>query len=127
MAPATLDKSATEGMELAVLDRQALVRLSAVLRPETVRTYLERLAWSIEALLRGLETCDGTRETVSDLAKATHALIGSAGNFGFDRLVFVGRHFEYAIRSDPSMYRGLADGLKQVLSMSLAALREAAA
>jgi HPt (histidine-containing phosphotransfer) domain-containing protein len=57
------------------------------------------------------------------LVQAAHALAGSAGMFGFERLVLVARHFERTVKADPSQAAALAADLGAVLDLSLAALR----
>ena len=61
---------------------------------------------------------------VIELADAAHAIAGSAGMFGFERLTTVGRRFERAVHASAADAPALADGLSAALQATLAALRD---
>jgi PAS domain S-box-containing protein len=113
----------TLGADLPVLDDAALDRTAAVLKPEAVITYLRSLAGKAEALQEDLRARGEILGSAQRLASSAHALAGSAGMFGFDRLVFVARHFERAAKNDPAQAAGLADDLDAALKLSIAAMR----
>ena len=122
VAPAAL----VLGAKLPVLDAAVLNRTSALLTPEAVASYLDTLAYKAEGLQRGLGLRGDLQGDPSDLAEAAHALAGSAGMFGFERLVFMARHFERAVRSDPTQATLLADDLDAALEASLEGMRSRA-
>ncbi len=53
------------------------------------------------------------------MAEAAHALAGSAGMFGFERLALVARHFEHAALTGSPDVAALADDLAAALDASL--------
>jgi len=105
-----------------VLDSAALDRTAAVLKPEAVSSYLRQLADRAEALRQGLRAAAEIPAVAQTLATSAHAIAGSAGMFGFDRLVFVARHFERAAKTDPAQAAALADDLDMALKLSIAAM-----
>jgi PAS domain S-box-containing protein len=111
------------GMNLPVLDAAAMEKTSAMLKPEAVQTYLSGLATRMEALQAGLRSFADAPGGTGKLVEAAHALAGSAGMFGFERLVLVARHFERSVKADPSVAAALAGDLTVALELSLAALQ----
>ena len=111
------------GARLPVLDTGVLNRTAALLTPEAVASYLDTLADKAEALQRGLGLRGSLQGEPGRLAEAAHALAGSAGMFGFERLVFVARNFERAVRSDSAQAALLADDLDAALEASLEGMR----
>jgi PAS domain S-box-containing protein len=111
------------GAELPILDAEALGRTAAVLPAASVTAYLSTLIEKGEALQGALRQRDTSVPHVAALADAAHAMAGSAGMFGFDRLVFVARGFERAVKADPAQAATLANGLDITLSASLKAMR----
>jgi len=111
------------GAHLPVLDAAALEKTSAMLKPEAVQTYLSGLTTRMEALQAGLHAQGDTPGAAGKLVEAAHALAGSAGMFGFERLVLVARHFERSVKADPSVAAALARDLNAALELSLAALQ----
>jgi PAS domain S-box-containing protein len=107
------------GCDLPTLVDSAFERTAAVLNPAVMRGYLHSLAERAETLLRGLAGPDDLSSSAAALADATHALAGSAGMFGFDRLVHVARHFERAVKSDATQATALVPGLKAALEASV--------
>jgi CheY-like chemotaxis protein len=114
------------GSELPILDVEALGRTAAVLPAASVTAYLRTLIDKGEALQHGLRRKDSSAAHAAALADAAHAMAGSAGMFGFDRLVFVARGFERAVKADPARAAVLAQGLDATLSASLKAMRSRA-
>ena len=111
------------GSDLPVLDVAAFERTAAVLAPGAVTSYLETLARRGEALLLGLQTPDALASARADLATAAHALAGSAGMFGFERLAAVARRFERAVQSDAADAQVIADSLGAAIEASLGTMR----
>jgi HPt (histidine-containing phosphotransfer) domain-containing protein len=111
------------GANLPVLDAAALEKTSAMLKPEAVQTYLNGLTTRMEALQAGLRSFADAPGAEGKLVEAAHALAGSAGMFGFERLVLVARHFERSVKADPSVAAALAGELDAALELSLAALQ----
>jgi PAS domain S-box-containing protein len=122
-APARQTAGAALGADLPVLDEAALDRTAAVLKPEAVTSYLRTLAGKAEALQDDLRARGEIRGSAQKLAASAHALAGSAGMFGFDRLVFVARHFERAAKIDPVQAAAMADDLNAALQLSIDAMR----
>ncbi len=122
-APSKTASGAALGADLPVLDADALDRTAAVLKPEAVITYLRSLTGKAEALQEDLRARDEIQGSAQRLATSAHALAGSAGMFGFDRLVFVARHFERAAKNDPAKAAALAEDLDMALKLSIAAMR----
>ncbi len=122
-APSQAPPGAALGADLLVLDADALDRTAAVLKPEAVITYLRSLTGKAEALQEDLRASGEIQGSAQRLASSAHALAGSAGMFGFDRLVFVARHFERAAKTDPAQAAALADDLDVALNLSIAAMR----
>ena len=114
---------AEPGSDLAILDVEALGRTAAVLPDASVTAYLRTLIEKGEALQAALRHKDASTAHVAALADAAHAMAGSAGMFGFERLVFVAKRFERAVRADPSQAAVLAKGLDNTLFASLESMR----
>ena len=114
------------GAKLPILDIGTLNRTVALLTPEAVASYLDTLAEKAEALQEGLSRCGSVACSADALAEAAHALAGSAGLFGFERLVTTARIFERTVRIDPAKAASLADDLDAVLEASLGAMRSTA-
>ena len=108
------------GSELAILDVEALGRTAAVLPAASIAAYLSTLIEKGEALQGALRRKDAAAAALAD---AAHAMAGSAGMFGFDRLAFVARRFERAVKAEPSQAPILAGGLDLTLTASLKAMR----
>jgi len=111
------------GMTLAVLDATVMEKTAAMLKPEAAHTYMKTLAARMAALLGELRAPGAAPYEPGKLVQAAHAMAGSAGMFGFERLVLVARHFERTVKADPSQAAALAADLGAVLDLSLAALR----
>jgi PAS domain S-box-containing protein len=122
-APPEATADTGQGANLPVLDTVALEKTAAMLKPEAVQTYLTGLTARMEALQAGLHSLADTPGGVAKLAEAAHALAGSAGMFGFERLVLMARHFERSVKADPSVAASLAGDLNAALTLSLAALQ----
>ncbi len=114
--------AAVIGSELLVLDPAGFARTAAFLAPDAVTLYLQTIRVRCEDLRSGLTAMTTIAPAGSDLADAAHALAGSAGMFGFDRLAAVARGFEQAVRtSSPDAYAH-AHGLAAAISASLQAM-----
>jgi HPt (histidine-containing phosphotransfer) domain-containing protein len=116
--------TAVVGSDLPVFDGAAFGRTASFLAPETASSYLQTIVERCEALLKDLHVSDALTHTGADLAEAAHKLAGSAGMFGFERLVFVARHFERAVKAGLVEATALADGLATALEDTLQAIHD---
>ncbi len=107
------------GGHLPVLDAASLQRTASMLTPEAVQAYLTTLASSSQSLRRRIARQDALTGDAGGLAEAAHALAGSAGMFGFERLVFAARHFEQVLRTNPRAADSVAAGLGAAIEASL--------
>ena len=107
------------GSGVAILDAAVFERTAAFLTPETVAAYMQTIGACGEALLRGLRAPDALAGGAAGLASEAHALAGSAGFFGFERLAAVARHFESAVQTGSSDAQALAQDLSATLELSL--------
>jgi CheY-like chemotaxis protein/HPt (histidine-containing phosphotransfer) domain-containing protein len=110
------------GAHLSVLNTATFMRTKSLLQPDAVRTYLESLRRRMAALQEDIGAPDATPEIVAARRFDVHALAGSAGMFGFDRLAFVCGHYDRECNAD--LLQGQSPGaeMKHVLSLSLTAL-----
>lgn len=107
------------GVEAPVLNTAAFERTASYLAPDAVAKYLRTIAEHSENLLRALAEPDAFRVSVGGLADAAHTLAGSAGLFGFERLVELSRGFERAARHGGSDAPVLAGGLGLALGETI--------
>jgi HPt (histidine-containing phosphotransfer) domain-containing protein len=112
------------GSDLIVCNSAAFERTAFYLPPEAVDSYLRAIAERGEALLRGLREPGALVEKGDQLADAAHAIAGSAGMFGFERLTMVGRRFERAVHAGAADSQALAHGLGAALEATLEVLRD---
>jgi PAS domain S-box-containing protein len=110
--------------ELPVFDPHAFDRSARYLAPDTVATYIQTIAEGAEALRTQLCQPSDQAKAGGGLAEAAHALAGSAGLFGFQRLAALGRRFEQAIPSSAADARPLADALTAAITATLLEIRE---
>ena len=118
-APAAPGGVPAIGEDLLVLNQQAFERTAALLTPEAVATYMQTIAEGAQSLLCGLRAPDALTHTGSKLSDAAHALAGSVGLFGFERLAALGRRFERAMQTGAAETPALADGLAAALDATL--------
>jgi CheY-like chemotaxis protein/HPt (histidine-containing phosphotransfer) domain-containing protein len=111
------------GADLPVFDRASFARTAAFLAPEAVAEHMRTLTGRSERLLGGLNVSGGLADSGGALAEAAHVLAGSAGMFGFERLVVVARHFERAVTTGAVETDALADALGDVIVASLSDMR----
>jgi CheY-like chemotaxis protein/HPt (histidine-containing phosphotransfer) domain-containing protein len=83
------------GAELPILQTDAFERTAACLPSDVLAGYLQTLVERSQALLGQLRAPDPPADQ-KPLTVAAHALAGSAGMFGFERLSVTARHFEHA-------------------------------
>jgi PAS domain S-box-containing protein len=108
------------GAHLPVLNTATFTETVAVLNPDAARTFLDSVSRRIEALLEDISQPDaGTPDRLAALRFDVHALAGSAGMFGFERLLFVGRDYE---SGELAQMDALTAELKAVLCLSATAL-----
>ncbi len=101
---------------LPVLNRDTFKQTAAYLAPDVVATYMRTIAERSEALLRDLR--EAPRPDAA-LGEAAHALAGSAGLFGFERVAATGRHFEKAVLGNAPEAPELAENLCAALEATL--------
>jgi len=107
-------------MHIAVLNEGTMRQTACVLEPGALALHLRKLARKMTELQDLLQERDKILGRAVSLAAAAHALAGSAGIFGFDRLTFTARAFEYAAGSDPDEITDIAEDLDRALSATLA-------
>ena len=107
-----------------VLDGAVFDRISAILETQATDSYLVQMTEKLESLSLALASGDLGGAQASALAEAAHALAGSAGMFGFERLVQTARQFERAVRTGDCQMPAAASCLGLALTASLDAMRE---
>jgi CheY-like chemotaxis protein/HPt (histidine-containing phosphotransfer) domain-containing protein len=112
------------GSDLLAFNRTSFERTACHLTPETVASYLETISTQGASLLRGLEGQDALIHCGDELAEAAHAIAGSAGMLGFERLTVVGRQFERALHGAAADVPALAEGLSAALSVTLRVIED---
>jgi PAS domain S-box-containing protein len=83
-----------------VFDRTTFDQAAVHLAPEVVLSCLQTLSEQAEHLWSGLLVAEAESSNPNSMADAAHALAGSAGMFGFDRLCATARQFEHAVLSN---------------------------
>jgi CheY-like chemotaxis protein/HPt (histidine-containing phosphotransfer) domain-containing protein len=112
------------GSELLVFNPAAFECTARFLAQDEVATYLGTIAEHCEVLLRDLREPDAITRAGGDLGEAAHTLAGTAGMFGFDRLIALARRFEEAIASGSAETPALADGLSAALEATILTIHE---
>jgi HPt (histidine-containing phosphotransfer) domain-containing protein len=102
-----------------VLDLATLERTAAFLDPNAVATHLRTLARQSSELLGELRVAAALASGADAIAEAAHALAGSAGMFGFERLAAIGRRFEHAVQTGDEALPALSDHLSATLETTL--------
>ncbi len=119
--------AAAFGAELAILDEAVFAQTSGYLSRGTVASHIGNLIRRTEALLAGLTEIGPNsivdRGSEDTLVAAAHALAGSAGMFGFERLSAVSRQFEYLAESSPAGLPWMAKCLHAAAVASLEEMR----
>jgi CheY-like chemotaxis protein len=110
-------------LEQPVINSALFEATAAVLSPEAVASYLRTLVEQGETLLHALHGPDALMLTGEALAEAAHALAGSAGMFGFERLAATGRHFERAVQTRAAEAPVFATSLGAALQTALEEMR----
>ncbi len=101
---------------LPVLNRETFKQTAAYLAPDVVATYMRTIAERCDALLHDLHE---TPNPGAAIGEAAHALAGSAGLFGFERVAAAGRHFEKAVLNNAPNAPDLAEQLREALEATL--------
>jgi PAS domain S-box-containing protein len=109
----------TPDPDLPVLDLATLERTAAFLDPNAVATHLRTLARQSSELLGELRVAAALASGADAIAEAAHALAGSAGMFGFERLAAIGRRFEHAVQTGDEALPALSDHLSATLETTL--------
>ncbi|HEY0182786.1 MAG TPA: PAS domain S-box protein [Rhodopila sp.] len=112
------------GSDLQVFNAAAFERTATYLDPEIIASYLDEIAERGEALLSGLRQPDAIVRSADQLADAAHAIAGSAGLLGFERLTAMGRQFARAAHVGAAEAPSLADGLGAALEITLQTLHD---
>ncbi len=107
------------GLDLPVLNPTTFERTAVFLAPEAIATHLRTITNLSEALLHDLQEPDALTRTGEQLAEAAHALAGSAGMFGFERLSTLARRFEPAVQSGSMEAAALGVSLSAALEATL--------
>ena len=110
------------GAELPVINAETFERTCAFLPSDVITSYLQAIAERSEALLQELRAMDLSL-ALEGIADAAHALAGSTGMFGFERLSVMGRRFERAIQIGTPDVPILAIGLSAALEGALLEVR----
>jgi len=108
------------GSDLPILDPTVPERTAALLEPLAFKT-LKNQCW---AVLRGLRALDYSSRPSGALLQAVHTLAGCAGMFGFERLAFVARHFEHAVKGGAAETATLAGNFRAALRVTLQEMRK---
>ncbi len=112
------------GSDIVVFNPVAFERTAKYLTPEVVASYLDDVAGRGETLLSGLRKPDAFIHAGDELADSAHAIAGSAGLLGFERLTAVGRQFARAAHAGAAETPFLADGLSAALEATLQTLHD---
>jgi CheY-like chemotaxis protein/HPt (histidine-containing phosphotransfer) domain-containing protein len=112
------------GSELMVFNAAAFERTAKYLAPDLVASYLDDIAERGELLLTGLRGSEALARAGDELADAAHAIAGSAGLLGFERLTAMGRRFARAAQAGAAEAPSLADGLSAALEITLQTLHD---
>jgi HPt (histidine-containing phosphotransfer) domain-containing protein len=94
-----------------------------LLKPVAIVHHLRALAGKCTALLHVLGAPDAFAGTGGALAEAAHALVGNSGMLGFQRLAFVARQFEDAVRTDPPKVASISADLAAALEATIEEIR----
>jgi PAS domain S-box-containing protein len=121
-APVPAPTSPNPGADHPVLDLAALERTSAFLKPGAVDFHMRTVAAKAQALLSRLSVPDALARDGDGLATTAHALAGSCGMLGFDRLAFVARTFENAVRTNSAEIPALAGEFSAALEATIQAI-----
>jgi HPt (histidine-containing phosphotransfer) domain-containing protein len=116
--PASMPAVPDSGAELLVFDSNAFDIIAHYVSRKKVTTYLHTIAERGEALLLGLHQANDLTHA-GELADAAHALAGSAGMLGFERVATLGRRFEHALHSDAPDAPALAGALGAAIKATL--------
>jgi CheY-like chemotaxis protein len=112
-APASPDSS------VPVIDVEVFSTNTSLLRPASVKSYLENIAASATRLLADLSAWDGLCDVGIEIPKAAHKLAGNVGLFGFVRAADAARRFERASRTSAAELPALAKALCAALQLSV--------
>jgi PAS domain S-box-containing protein len=110
-------------VEPPLLDEVNFQGTCQVLAPEDLQEYLTILLARGRALLETLQSPD-MRSNAQDIARTVHALRGSAGTFGFQRLDTVAAEFEQIVETGGSGTEKSAHNLVKTLRDTLSLLEE---
>jgi PAS domain S-box-containing protein len=112
------------GSDLPVFNPAAFERTAKYLAPEVIASYLDDIAERGEALLSGLRSPEALVRDADELADSAHAIAGSGGLLGFERLTAIGRRFARAVHAGTAEVPSLADGLSAALEITLQTLHD---
>lgn len=112
------------GADLPIFNQDGFEHTAVFLPPDAVSTYMLTLTTRGCALVDRLRAPGALAHDPAGLADAAHAMAGSAGMFGFDRVAAVARAFERAVETKASDVAALAEHLVVVLEASIEVLRQ---
>lgn len=115
---------ALPGADLPIFNQAGFEHTAVFLPPDAVSTYMLTLTTRGCALVDRLRAPDALARDPAGLADAAHAMAGSAGMFGFDRVAAVARAFERAVETGALDAAMLAGHLVTVLEASIEVLRQ---
>jgi len=118
-APVAAPAEPVIGLDLPVLNPTTFERTAGFLAPDVIATHLRTITNLSEVLLHDLHEPDALARTGDRLAEAAHALAGSAGMFGFERLSTLARRFEPAVQSGTKEAAALGASLSAALAATL--------
>ncbi len=101
------------GSEFSTLDQDVFNQTKHYLGEQKATSYVEVLATKTQSLLGKL-----ANKAPAELVEETHALGGSAGMFGFTRLLEVSRLFEHAVKSETADIASHVRGLQAALEVT---------
>jgi PAS domain S-box-containing protein len=109
--------------QLPILNQSAFELTLSLLEAGAVGLYLQSLNEKTEALLDLVRLPDWQQKTAPSADELAHALAGSAGMFGFERLVAVARSFENAVQTGSADTAPLRAALDVVLVATMAEIQ----
>jgi CheY-like chemotaxis protein len=110
--------------DLPIFNQAGFEHTAVFLPPDAVATYLQSLAARAAALLLRLREPEALKRDPTELTEAVHAMAGSAGMFGFDRLAASARSLEQAMRAGTAETPVWVGRLILVLEASIMVVRQ---
>jgi CheY-like chemotaxis protein/HPt (histidine-containing phosphotransfer) domain-containing protein len=102
-----------------VVDHETAGRLSSLLPRDAIDSYMQSIVERGETLRRLLREPDALASHGQEVVIAAHALAGSAGMLGFDRLATTGLLLEHAMQAGAADAPAIASGLCAAIEATL--------